>query len=64
MGRPLWCMKCAAKWEQVAGELPAICPGCQRATVWSVEEVPAKRYALSMNDRRFLRSIKITPDED
>lgn len=50
------------------GDLPAVCPGCERRGEWT-SDVPAKPstkpaipFDLTVNDRRFLKSLRIAGD--
>lgn len=56
----LVCLKCERRLA-VHVELPEDgCPHCG-AKEWAHVDVPAKAYALSEHDRRFLRSLRIAP---
>lgn len=50
------------------GMLPLVCPGCGLTAKWSSEAVtentvvPRPSYKLTLNDRRFLRGLKIDPE--
>lgn len=41
----------------VDGMIPVVCPACERETKWVVAP-----FAISLNDRKFLKSIKIDPN--
>lgn len=41
----------------VIGEIPMVCPVCQRDTKWIVAPFP-----LNENDRRFLKSLRIAAE--
>lgn len=63
MVRTLWCRLCSVGYASVAGDVPRICPGCDRETVWTtmapVSDVPRFAWELTFNDRRFLKTIRI-----
>jgi hypothetical protein len=47
-----------------AGELPIICPACQRTTAWTTRapgDQPAVPYVITNADIRFLKSMRILP---
>jgi hypothetical protein len=54
----IWCTKCLAGYGST-GDLPAVCPSCLQETRWTTTQP----YQLSENDRRFLRSLRITSEE-
>jgi hypothetical protein len=67
MGRILWCSRvgCGNTYEEHAGVRPEACDKCGHA--WTVEPIPPPPapkvgWALSENDCRFLRSLKIAQD--
>jgi len=53
----LWCQACQSGYASV-GEVPAICPECKQVPHWST----LKPYKPSVNDVKFLKSIKICGD--
>ncbi len=53
----LWCQKCSTGYASV-GEVPQFCPECNEYPNWSTR----KPYRPSLMDKRFLRSIKIDPE--
>ena len=57
----LRCRTCG-EWYQVVHVVPDICPHCQNSAVWTTEGDPAKPYQLTVNDKKFLRSLRITAD--
>lgn len=59
MSRVLYCRLCAKPYDSVAGDQPAYCPECKEEAAWTTEPVPTVPYELNVNDRRFLRAIKI-----
>lgn len=48
------------------GDLPAKCGACDRVTRW-MEDLPLNPpkvpYELNINDRRFLKSVRIAADD-
>lgn len=52
----------------VARTRPRVCPGCERAADWTPDPPttpsphPAIAWALSIADRRLLRSLRIDPE--
>ena len=61
-----WCSRCGHE-EPLLGTMPDRCPSCQVPTRWLVAPAPERAAAvpdegLSLNDRRFLKSIRIDPD--
>ena len=69
MGRPVYCVLCAFSFPSVAGHLPTVCPSCTHRTTWTTlapdhaSDQATTPYALTHNDRRFLRSLRIAADE-
>lgn len=74
MARTIYCRheSCGGSVDIVAGDFPATCPACGRDSKWSVtpgnltkerRRTPRVPWALSYNDRRFLRALHITDDE-
>jgi len=61
----IYCTLCEASYVSV-GEIPAICPNCQRETRWTtfapVTE-PLGPYKLTKDDRYFLHSIDIQTED-
>lgn len=66
MSRTLWCQNpgCGTGYASVAGDIPKVCPACDQPAHWSTEAGPKVPFALSSNDKRFLRSLKITSEYD
>lgn len=62
MSRVLYCRLCSEPYDSIAGLVPDYCPVCQQPGAWTTEPVPTVPYALTVNDKRFLRAIKIEPD--
>ena len=58
----LYCRMCNQGYASV-GELPALCPSCERPTRWSTmaAHTSGPPLPLSVDDRRFLRSLHIEP---
>lgn len=44
-------------------ELPEFCPSCKREGRWTTEPQPEHSWILSLNDRRFLKSLHIDADD-
>lgn len=71
MARELFCRydHCGYSCWVTAGMLPLICKGCKRSAKWNTEPVaprtsePRVPYLISLNDKRFLRSLHIKADE-
>lgn len=61
----LWCRypDCGHSLEIVAGFFPTQCPKCLRESRWTTEPAPKVPFALTHNDRQFLRSIKVEATE-
>jgi hypothetical protein len=62
MGRLVWCRLCTSRYEHLGGALPETCPTCGESAHWSAIEVPKREFALSENDRRLLRALRIKAD--
>lgn len=64
MPRMLYCRHCGFSYESHAGKILATCPHCQHSGLWSTDPTPVDETppALSENDRRFLRSLRIVPE--
>jgi hypothetical protein len=67
MSRELWCRHagCGRVHESLAGEVPRICPFCERAASWTTvppPEDPKVEWELTPNDKRFLRSIRVNAE--
>lgn len=50
-------LDCLVGYASVAGDLPRICPACNRVSQWST--VPP--WKLSKQDEKFLLSLRINP---
>ncbi len=65
----LYCVRCHSGYGSI-GEVPLRCPMCGQVTSWSTDvpimpaPEPKSPYELNVNDKRFLRSIRITSDEE
>lgn len=60
--RTLWCTRCSVGYASVAGDVPRVCPACDRDTVWSTLAPTSPRsdpWTLTENDRRFLKALRI-----
>lgn len=55
----LWCQACQEAYES-RGEVPTLCPRphCRRVPNWTT----TPPFKLTVNDTRFLRSIRITQE--
>jgi len=53
----LWCQACQSGYASV-GETPLLCPECHQPPRWTT----LKPYKPSVNDTKFLKSIKICGD--
>ncbi len=62
MGRTIYCTRCAAP-ILIDTACPPACPACGSTTYRSGTE-PRVPFTLSVNDRRFLRSLRIGIDDD
>jgi hypothetical protein len=59
----LFCKLCQTPFESHGGEIPFICPTCNRETKWTTslkQNGPDMKW--SHEDLRFLRSNRIAPD--
>jgi hypothetical protein len=74
MARTLYCRhpKCGDTVDIVAGQFPAICPHCHLDAMWSTtpgnshkerRKNPRVPFDLTLNDKRFLRSLRIQTEE-
>jgi hypothetical protein len=65
----LYCQRCHSGYGSI-GEVPLRCPACDQVTSWSttapviVAPEPQTPWKIGINDARFLKSIKILPDEE
>lgn len=57
MPQMFFCRWCRHGYAWV-NELPAVCPGCDAAAEW-LTEPEAWPFRLSVNDRQFLKSIRV-----
>lgn len=59
----LFCKLCGQRYASV-GELPAVCPICDRPTKWSTmaPHSSGPPLPLTVDDRRWLRSVRIDPE--
>jgi hypothetical protein len=62
VGVPLFCVTCGEPREDTSPSLSAWCTTCKADTVWTTLRPCQSRF--TYNDRRFLRSLKIDPEED
>lgn len=68
MARILYCRHddCGKPHEVDAGYFPPICPACKRCAAWAthpgVAPILAGGLVLTVNDRRFLKSLRIGAD--
>lgn len=62
--RSLYCRRCAHEHPSVAGDQPSICPACRQEAMWTTEPVPLRPWALNENDRRFLKAIRVSANND
>lgn len=62
MAVTLYCQTCG-RGETVSG--PGILPDCRICgpTTWRTATEPRVDYVVTHNDRRFLKSIRVAPDE-
>lgn len=60
-----YCSRCWTGYATM-GDLPAKCGACDRVTRW-VESLPLDQpkvpYELNINDKRFLRSIRVASED-
>lgn len=57
----LYCRHCSTGYGSI-GEVPLKCPACDRVTTWTAyfpQPEPKVPYTLSINDHKFLRSLRI-----
>lgn len=62
----LFCRKCGVGYGAV-NEIPTLCPNCLQETSWATSPIATSAafpFKLSVNDRRFLRSLHIAADEE
>ncbi len=61
---------CGFMYVETDGMPPLICPWCKKTARWSdvprIDDptVPRVHYRLNHNDKRFLKGIHVTPEED
>jgi hypothetical protein len=64
----LWCRhpRCGKGYASVAGDIPTICPACEKPGRWTTEaSMPGRRttptfpFDLSDNDKRLLKLLRI-----
>lgn len=64
----IWCRHedCQEPFESIAGYRPALCDKCHRVAAWATEQgvglIGAIGFTLTRNDRRFLKSLRIDPE--
>jgi len=75
VARTLWCRDCGIGYASLAGDVPIQCPRCEASPArWSTVAPaessgtiypadPKRAYRLTDNDRRFLKSIRVSQDE-
>jgi hypothetical protein len=67
--KEIYCRHCDFLYIEVEGMRPLVCPYCAKTAKWSETPraddptVPQVEYVVNSNDKRFLRSIRIKPDE-
>ena len=65
----LYCVKCTTGYASI-GEVPTRCPACDRITSWTTTipvmpgPEPKIPWKVGINDKRFLRSIRIASSEE
>lgn len=64
-GQLLYCRACHIGYPYARGvPLPSVCPQCdyhsEEESIWTV----TPPFHLTVNDRRFLRSLKIEPSDE
>ncbi len=54
----VYCQHCGYRYDAIARDFPMVCPNliCEKPAFWSTQP----RWEITENDRRFLRSIKVT----
>lgn len=60
----IFCKRCHVGYAAI-GSIPAVCPACEQETSWTTtwpHEDPRFPFSLTVDDRRFLRSLRITGD--
>jgi hypothetical protein len=70
MPRELFCRydDCRVSVVSCAGIIPVVCPGCHRSSRWSTTPrmsdhgEPMVPYEITVNDRRFLKSLRIASE--
>lgn len=60
----MWCrhQDCGRAYETEKEQVPSICPSCRRMGSWTIV-APSARWELSYDDKRFLKSIRIDPED-
>lgn len=60
--RTFYCGNCskAVQFHMIA---PDVCTGCGTVGKWRASSEPRTRYELTLNDRRFLKSIRVLAEE-
>lgn len=65
-GGIIYCKRCGDGYGSV-GERPKMCPSCLQKADWTetppTSPTPKRPFKLNVNDRRFLRSIRISADD-
>ena len=63
--RMIWCRHCRCGLAWARPRDPDLCPKCDEKGDWlSMVPDPKVPYALTFNDRRFLRSLKVEASDD
>lgn len=60
----LYCKLCGCGYGSI-GDMPVICPSCNRETKWSTmapEREPVAGWNPNESDRRLLRGLRIDPE--
>jgi hypothetical protein len=63
MAAILYCRHCNTGYT-TTGMIPPVCPGCLRTGNWTTKPGPKIAYQLTNNDKRFLKTLRIQPEDD